>query len=96
MPASRLHRKDFASYSSIARHEVHDYYVFEFDELYVSEKKSEMDKYLVFREIVDLLSIQGVYQVEQYADGMPFYILIIFFDKRACGLRKRNATHKIP
>ena len=34
IPAVRIHRKDIYNFSSIARREVHDYYVYEVDELY--------------------------------------------------------------
>ena len=34
VPAIRLHRKDIIAFSSIARREEHDYYIYEIDELY--------------------------------------------------------------
>lgn len=70
----KLQRKDILSFSSIARREVHDYYIYEVDELYPEEERSVPDRYIIYHEIIDLVSKNIFYQLEEMSFGKPFYV----------------------
>lgn len=74
IPAVRIHRKDLAVFSSIARREEHDYYIYEIDEIYSDEPRSDMQRLVVLREIPDLLSKNAIYAIEDQSMGKDFYI----------------------
>ena len=70
----KLQRKDIVEFSSIARREVHDYCVYEIDELYSAEKRSDIHRYVILTEIINLANIQFFYQLEEMQQGRPWYV----------------------
>lgn len=52
--------------SSIARREVHDYCVYEIDELYSAEKRSDIHRYVILAEIISLAKIHVFYQLDEF------------------------------
>ena len=56
VPAIRLHRKDIIAFSSIARREEHDYYIYEIDELYKEKTRTPDERFIIYREVLDLIS----------------------------------------
>ena len=50
--APKFRRKDLIAFSEIARREKLDYYVFEIDELYSGEKRAELSREIVAKELV--------------------------------------------
>ena len=72
--AVKIHRKDILSFSSIARREVHDYYIYEIDELYIAEKKTDQERYIINHEILDFLSIHVFHQLDEMVSNKPYYV----------------------
>lgn len=70
----RIHRKDITAFSSIARREIHDYYVYEIDELYKEEPRILEERIIVYREIMDIVNKQVFYVVENETYNKPFYV----------------------
>lgn len=74
IPAVRIHRKDIYNFSSIARREVHDYYVYEVDELYKEEQREDKYRYIIFHEIMDFIPNDAFYKIEELANKHSFYV----------------------
>lgn len=70
----KIQRKDIFDFSSIARREIHEYYVYEIDELYSEEKRADKDRYVIFKDIIDFARIQLFYQLEELQMTKPFYV----------------------
>lgn len=70
----KLQRKDIIEFSSIARREVHDYCVYEIDELYSAEKRSDIHRYVILSEIISLAKIHVFYQLDEMQQGRPWYV----------------------
>ena len=74
VPAIRLHRKDIIAFSSIARREEHDYYIYEIDELYKEETRTPDERFIIYREVLDLISKAVFYVLDETAYNKPFYV----------------------
>ena len=70
----KIQRNDIYKFSSIARREVHDYYVYEIDELYIDEKRVEKYRYVILKEIMDWGWYHLVYELTEKQMGKPFYV----------------------
>lgn len=70
----KLQRKDIIEFSSIARREVHDYCVYEIDELYSAEKRADKERYVILRDIVERASLRVFYQLDEMQQGRPWYV----------------------
>ncbi len=70
----KIQRKDIIDFSSIARREVHDYCVYEIDELYSAEKRSDIHRYVILAEIISLAKLQVFYQLDEMQQGRPWYV----------------------
>lgn len=69
-------RKDFLAFSSIARREEQDYYVYEIDELYSEEPRDEMDRHIVSKQLVGsgYGKMFGFYQLMDNAHDKPIFM----------------------
>ena len=72
--AVKLQRKDIYAFSSIARREEHSYRIYEIDEFYTEEKRSDGERFLVLNEIVDDTGRDVFYHLVEEQDGKPFYV----------------------
>ncbi len=70
----KIQRNDIYKFSSIARRELHDYYVYEIDEMYIDEKRVEKYRHVIFKEIMDMGWFQLVYELTEKQVGKPFYV----------------------
>ena len=70
----KIQRKDIFEFSSIARRELHDYYVYEIDELYSAEKRADKDRYVIVKDIMDMAKVQVFYDLNEMQMGKPFYV----------------------
>ncbi|MBR5032295.1 MAG: hypothetical protein IKX70_01315 [Treponema sp.] len=70
----KIQKKDVIEFSSIARREIHDYCVYEIDELYSAEKRVDKDRYVVLRDIIERASLQVFYQLDEMQQGRPWYV----------------------
>lgn len=50
--APKLRRKDLLAFSAIARREVQPYYVYEIDELYSEERRGELDRFVIHKDLI--------------------------------------------
>ncbi|MCI7607440.1 MAG: hypothetical protein MSS69_11890 [Spirochaetales bacterium] len=69
-----IHKKDIITFSSIARREPHDYYIYEIDELYALEKRREQERYIILREVIDLMSIHAFYRIEELTQSKLYNV----------------------
>ena len=72
--AVKLQRKDIYAFSSIARREEHSYRIYEIDEFYTEEKRSDGERFLVLNEIVDDTGRDVFYHLVEEQGGKPFYV----------------------
>ncbi len=70
----KLQRKDIYAFSSIARREVHSYRIYEIDEFYSGEKRSDGERFLVLNEITDDMGRDVFYNLVEQQDSKPFYV----------------------
>lgn len=70
----KIQRKDIIAFSLIARREVHDYCVYEIDELYSAEERSDKNRYVILGEIIGNGKEQMFYQLDELQEGKPFYV----------------------
>ncbi len=70
----KLQRKDIYAFSSIARREEHSYRIFEIDEFYTKEKRSDGERFLVLNEINDDMGRDVFYNLVEQQNGKPFYV----------------------
>ena len=70
----KIQKKDVIEFSSIARREIHDYCVYEIDELYSAEKRADKDRYVVLRDIIERASLQVFYRLDEMQQGRPWYV----------------------
>ena len=61
-------------FSSIARREEHDYYIYEIDELYTEEKRTDKDRFLILKEIMKGARIDVFYNLAEMQAGKPYYV----------------------
>lgn len=73
-PAVKIHRKDIYAFSSIARREVHDYYIYEIDELYSEDEREDKYRFIVFHEIMDFVFNNVFYNIVELSIEHPFYV----------------------
>ena len=73
---AEIKRKDLIAFSSIARREDVPYYVFEIDELYTEEKRSDLEREIVNKSIIGLGRAQFVdyYRLVEAQADKPYYV----------------------
>lgn len=76
----KIQRKDIIAFSLIARREVHNYCVYEIDELYSAEERSDKNRYVILGEIIGNGKEQMFYQLDELQEGKPFTFLRIFWN----------------
>jgi hypothetical protein len=74
--ADTIKRKDLIAFSSIARREDVPYYVYEIDELYTAEKRSNLDRQIVHKSLIRAGYGQRTdyYHVAERQYGKPYYL----------------------
>lgn len=70
----KLLKKDLLAFSSIARRENHDYYIYEIDELYPAEKRSDQKRFLILKEIMKAEDPEVFYDLFEKQVGRPYYV----------------------
>lgn len=72
----KLHRKDFISFSAIARRENLPYYVLEIDEIYSEEPRKELDRCVVLKTIVGegYGKFTVLYKLQELQWDKPYYL----------------------
>lgn len=72
----KLRKKDLITFSSIARREVHSYYVFEISELYSKESDKDMSRYVVSKELISVGygKFHLFYSLIDQIDDKPYFI----------------------
>ncbi len=70
----KIQKKDIFEFSSIVRREVHDYYVYEIDELYSAEKRDDKYRYVIFKELIQMSNYNVFYKLDELQAGKPFYV----------------------
>ncbi len=73
-PAVRINRKDIYAFSSIARREIHDYYIYEIDELYSEDEREDKYRFIIFHEIIDFSFNNVFYNIVELSINHPFYV----------------------
>lgn len=72
----KIKRKDIIAFSSIVRREVQPYYIYEIDEMYSEEKRTDLDRMIITSELIG--SGYGwrvsFYRLEESLGDQPFYI----------------------
>ncbi len=72
----KFRRKDLISFSAIVRREEQPYYVFEIDEIYKDEPRTDLDRYVVSRQLVRFGYYRFIsfYALMDSAIHYPYYI----------------------
>ncbi len=72
--AVKIQKKDIFVFSSIARREEHDYSIYEIDELYTEEKRSNKDRFIIINEVIRNCSLQIFYNIFEMQQGVPYFV----------------------
>lgn len=70
----KIKKKELAAFSSIVRRERHDYFVYEADELYSAEKRTDMHRILANNRLRAYERYTPFYRVFHAQSGKPFYV----------------------
>ncbi len=70
----RIKKKELCAFSSIVKREKHDYFVYEADELYSRERRSDMNRILVNNRLRAYERYTPFYRVFEAQEGKPFYV----------------------
>lgn len=70
----KIKKKELVAFSSIVRREEHDYFVFEIDELYSAEKRTELRRLLVINRLGAFNRYTPFYNVVKAQGNKPFYV----------------------
>ncbi len=70
----RIKKKELVAFSSIVRREKHDYFVYEADELFSAERRTDMKRLLVNNRLRAYDRYTPFYRVFQAQSGKPFYV----------------------
>ena len=52
----------------------HDYYIYEIDELYKEETRTPDERFIIYREVLDLITKKVFYVLDETAYNKPFYV----------------------
>ena len=79
--APKIRRKDLVAFSMIARREIQPYYVYEVDEIYNAERRTELERIIVNRELVSFGygKFSLLYRLMEQIDNKPYCIPKNFF-----------------
>jgi len=70
----KIKKKELVAFSSIVRREKHDYFVYEVDELYSAERRTDMKRLLVNNRLRAYDRYTPFYRVFQAQADKPFYV----------------------
>lgn len=70
----KIQKKDIFTFSQVARREEHSYRIFEIDELYTREKRSDGNRFIVSREVINGDRLDFFYRLMEKQAWKPFYV----------------------